>query len=154
MRWFNEPPHMAELKQDDQLEPTYSSSEDTGYSPVDLPEAMNERGVSRKSQGYPCWWHNMMIMMMMIFSCGFVNLLPSFQFLIHNLVASLQLQMLHYRQSPRYGQDMNMWNGHIHTGTQNVHNVCIYNIANIGIPKHKNTYAFLVQVRNFLLPLS
>ena len=27
-------------------------------------------------------------------------------------------------------------------------------IYNIGIPKHKNIYDFLVQVRNFLLPLS
>ena len=27
-------------------------------------------------------------------------------------------------------------------------------IDNIGIPKHKNTYDLLVQVRNFLLPLS
>ena len=27
-------------------------------------------------------------------------------------------------------------------------------IYNIGIPKHKNTYDFLVQIRNFLLPLS
>ena len=36
------PPHMAEQKQDDQLEPTYSS-EDTGCSPEDLPEAMNNR---------------------------------------------------------------------------------------------------------------
>ena len=35
--------------------------------------------------------------------------------------------------------------------TYNVHN--IYTM-NIGIPKHKNTYDFLVQVRNFLLPLS
>ena len=30
--------------------------------------------------------------------------------------------------------DMNTWNRHIHTGTQNVHNVHIYNI---GIPKHE-----------------
>ena len=30
----------------------------------------------------------------------------------------------------------------------------ITHIYNIGIPKHKNTYDFLVQVRNFLLPLS
>ena len=42
---------------------------------------------------------------------------------------------------------MNMWNRHIHTGTQNVHNVQIYNI---GILKHKNTYGFFVQVRNFI----
>ena len=35
--------------------------------------------------------------------------------------------------------------------TYNVHKFFIYNI---GIPKHKNTYDFFVQVRNFLLPLS
>ena len=46
---------------------------------------------------------------------------------------------------------MNTWNRHIHTGTQNVHNV--HYIDNIGIPKHKK-HDFLVQVRNFLLPLS
>ena len=34
------PPHMAEQKQDDQLE---HFCEDTGCSPEDLPEAMNER---------------------------------------------------------------------------------------------------------------
>ena len=39
------PPHMAEQKQDDQLERTYIQQlcEDTGCSPVDLPEAMNDR---------------------------------------------------------------------------------------------------------------
>ena len=46
--------------------------------------------------------------------------------------------------------DTDTWNRHIHTGTQNVHNVhnahiYIY-IYNIGIPKHENTYDFLVQV--------
>ena len=35
------PPHMAEQKQGDQLEHTYS--EDTGCSPEDLPKAMNDR---------------------------------------------------------------------------------------------------------------
>ena len=51
---------------------------------------------------------------------------------------------------------MNTWNRYIHTGTQNVHNVHNAPIYNIGIPKHKKnpTYDFLVQVRNFLLPLS
>ena len=35
------PPHMAEQKQDDQLEHTYKQlCEDTGCSPEDLPEAM------------------------------------------------------------------------------------------------------------------
>ena len=38
------PRHMVEQKQDDQLEPTYSSLyEDTECSPEDLPEAMNDR---------------------------------------------------------------------------------------------------------------
>ena len=36
------------------------------------------------------------------------------------------------------------WYGYVHNSY----------IDNIGIPKHKNTYDFLVQVRNFLLPLS
>ena len=41
---------------------------------------------------------------------------------------------------------MNKWN---------VHNIPYSYIDNIGIPKHKkNTYDFLVQVRDFLLPLS
>ena len=46
------PPHMAEQKQDDQLEPTYIQQlfEDTGCSPEDLAEAMNDkeqwRGIS------------------------------------------------------------------------------------------------------------
>ena len=34
---------MAEQKQDDQLEHTYGSYEDTGCSPEDLPEAMNDK---------------------------------------------------------------------------------------------------------------
>ena len=38
--------------------------EDTGCSLEDLPEAMNDRGeVAREGQGYPCLWHDMMIMM-------------------------------------------------------------------------------------------
>ena len=51
---------------------------------------------------------------------------------------------------------MNTWNGHIHTGTQNVHNVRIYNIyiEHRNPETQKNTYDFLVQVRNFLLSLS
>ena len=36
-------PHMAEQKQDDQFELTYSSCEDTGCNPEDLPEVMNDR---------------------------------------------------------------------------------------------------------------
>ena len=35
--------------------------EDTGCSPEDLPEAMNDRGNWREGQGYPCWQHNMMM---------------------------------------------------------------------------------------------
>ena len=34
--------------------------EDTGCNPEDLPEAMNE--VARDGQGYPCWRHDMMMM--------------------------------------------------------------------------------------------
>ena len=39
------PPHMAEQKQDDQLEHTYIQKlcEDTECCPEDLPEAMNDR---------------------------------------------------------------------------------------------------------------
>ena len=38
------PLHIAEQKQDDQLEHTYMQlCEDTGCSPEDLPEAMNDR---------------------------------------------------------------------------------------------------------------
>ena len=37
------PPHMAKQEQDDQLEHTYSSCKDTGCSPEDLPEAINDR---------------------------------------------------------------------------------------------------------------
>ena len=42
-------------------------SEDTGCSPEDLPEAMNDKGgVAREGQGYPCYQHDMMMMMMMV----------------------------------------------------------------------------------------
>ena len=57
---------MAKQKQDDQLEHTYIQQlcDDTGCSPEDLPEAMNERGeVARVGQGYPSWRHDMMMMM-------------------------------------------------------------------------------------------
>ena len=37
--------------------------EDTGCSPEDLLEAMNSREKWRESQGYPCWQHDMMMMM-------------------------------------------------------------------------------------------
>ena len=48
------PPHMAKQKQDDLLEHTYIQQlcEDTGYSPEDLPEAMNDG--EREGQEYPC----------------------------------------------------------------------------------------------------
>ena len=38
--------------------------EDTGCNPEDLPKAMNDRKVAREGQGYPCWWQDMMMMMM------------------------------------------------------------------------------------------
>ena len=38
-------------------------SADMRYSPEDLLEAMDDReGGGRKGQGYPCWWHDMMMM--------------------------------------------------------------------------------------------
>ena len=41
--------------------------EDTGCSPEDLPEAMNDREKWREEgQGYPCYQHMMMMMMMMM----------------------------------------------------------------------------------------
>ena len=61
------PPHLTEQKQGDQLEPTYSSSEDTGCSPEYLPEAMNDREEWWEGQGYPYGRHDMMMMMMMIY---------------------------------------------------------------------------------------
>ena len=36
--------------------------EDTGCNPEDLPEVMNDRDI--RGQGYPCWRHDMMMMMM------------------------------------------------------------------------------------------
>ena len=41
--YSSEPYHMDEHKQDGQLELTYSNSADTGCSPEDLPEAMDDR---------------------------------------------------------------------------------------------------------------
>ena len=35
--------------------------EDTGCSPEDMPEAMNNREKWRESQGYPCYQHDMMM---------------------------------------------------------------------------------------------
>ena len=42
--------------------------EDTGCSPEDLPKAMNDREKwrEREGQGYPCWRHDMMMMMIII----------------------------------------------------------------------------------------
>ena len=42
--------------------------EDTGCNPEDLPKAMNDREKwrERESQGYPCWQHDMMMMMMIV----------------------------------------------------------------------------------------
>ena len=40
--------------------------EDTGCRPEDLPDAINDReGLVRVGQGYPRWWHDKMMMMMM-----------------------------------------------------------------------------------------
>ena len=58
------PPHMAEQMQDGQLEHTYIQqlSEDTGCSPEDLPEAMNDREKCRervrdiRAGGTTWWW--------------------------------------------------------------------------------------------------
>ena len=37
--------------------------EDTGWTPEDLPKAMNDKGgVAREGQGYPCWWLDKMMM--------------------------------------------------------------------------------------------
>ena len=56
---------MAEQKQDDQLEHTYSSYvriRDVALKICD--ERWGE--VAREGQGYPCWGHAMLLMMMMI----------------------------------------------------------------------------------------
>ena len=43
--------------------------EDTGCNSEDLPEAMNDREKWReKGQGYPCWRHDMMMMMTWMWS--------------------------------------------------------------------------------------
>ena len=51
---------MAEQKQGDQLDPTYSSS-----VRIRGVARSNERlgELARKGQGYPCQWHDMMMMM-------------------------------------------------------------------------------------------
>ena len=58
------PPHVAEQKQDDQVEHTYIQQlcEDTGWSPEDLPEAMNDKEKWRERvrdirvSGTTWWW--------------------------------------------------------------------------------------------------
>ena len=58
MMYYCGPLHMDEQKQDDQL------CANTRCSPEDLPKAIDDReGGERESQGYPCWWHDMMMMM-------------------------------------------------------------------------------------------
>ena len=44
----------------------------------DLPEAMNDRGVARDGQGYPCWWHKIMMMMfyLLFYSFSILIVLP------------------------------------------------------------------------------
>ena len=54
---------MTDLKQDDQLEHIYSDCvriRDVAKRPA----RGDERKVAREGQRYPCWWHDMMIMMM------------------------------------------------------------------------------------------
>ena len=60
------PPHMAVQKQDDQHEHTFSNYvRIRGCCPKDLPEANEREGkVAREGQGYPCYQHDMMMMMM------------------------------------------------------------------------------------------
>ena len=43
--------HMNVQRQDDQLEPIYNSSADTGCSPEDMPEAMDDREGGEKGSG-------------------------------------------------------------------------------------------------------
>ena len=55
---------MAKQKQDDQLELTYSSYVRTqDVTLKTCQEAMNNRReVAREGQGYPCWRHDMIMM--------------------------------------------------------------------------------------------
>ena len=52
--------------------------EDTGCSPEDLSEAMNDREKWREGQGYPCWRYDMMMMMIIMTTDN--HFLPGFQF--------------------------------------------------------------------------
>ena len=59
------PPHMAEQKQDNKLEHTYSSYvriRDVALKTCQSWWRMGE--VVREGQGYPCWRHDMLMMMM------------------------------------------------------------------------------------------
>ena len=59
--------HMAVQKQDNQLEPTYSSSVrilDVPWGPARSDE--RKGGVAWEGQGYPCWRHDMMMMMTVV----------------------------------------------------------------------------------------
>ena len=59
------PPHIAEQIQGEQLEPTLQQlCEDTECHLEDQPEEMNNREGWQERQGYPCWWHDKMMMMM------------------------------------------------------------------------------------------
>ena len=52
--------------------------EDTGCNPEDLPEAMNDREeVATEGPGYPFWWHDMMMVMILTKVCMTAILLMS-----------------------------------------------------------------------------
>ena len=58
------PLHMAKKKQGDQLEPTYSSSvriRDVAQRTFQKRWTIGRGG--GRGQGYPCWWHDKMMMM-------------------------------------------------------------------------------------------
>ena len=50
--------------------------DDMGCNPEDLPEAMNDRETwrERESQGYPCSWHDMMMIRIHLSPCGNASL--------------------------------------------------------------------------------
>ena len=63
--YSNGPLHMAEQKQGDQLEPTYSSSVE--IRDVALRTSWKRWTIGKggeRASGYPCWWHDKMNMMM------------------------------------------------------------------------------------------
>ena len=59
-------PNMAEQKQDDQLENTYSSCVRIRDVALRTFQRRLTMGRERESQGYPCWWHDMTMMMILI----------------------------------------------------------------------------------------